>query len=730
MLAHTSRGRTSRRTCVVCLPVPVRAPLCGGWKRLSQFAEQIPISESMPLRSETVTQVLQCNFHTGDMMETSPRLASFIYITPSPAEGACGYPSQERQILAENKNRAVPRFATSKSNKRRQEQTQLDVVVENELMQLCRSKDWVNVVRRCRSNPEEATPKQIPENQNGNRFFSHSVKRCVKRSFFDFDESETLYYETPLGLACASSDLNTDILHEAVSALILARPSQIRASQLIPGHTPLRDVILNPCCSVGVLMGLLNAEEILCDEPHVPMSALAKKDRNGHLPMDHLVMGVQLGKTLRSMELFQKYFGHTIQSKLSAGIEYSPLIRLFTIGSSLGSRTSKSSGDEETSQPRRILEATKYVLQRDPSAMSKRSKLTDCSPLHAALRNFGNYLPLINVLTSRPESNEIMAHRNRFGDLPLHVACSVGVPFEILSRIVDCTIAAAKPSNLGSPFSAHPLLWSVNNSGYTPVDLEWVRHIEGGQGFDSTRSFYPLEPSGVRRHCFKQDEYYHDLLREAVDHVILQDKSFADGKNLNTKRQGEANNTFGSLLDRISLLVTAASSAVPATASPTLLHNVCRLSSVRGPDLPGPLIELFLWLHRDQILLKDEHGMLPLHYSISRHRPEKAADESKPNILDWKRHLLKLLKMEPEASKETTKAGRLPLHIILDHIDEHDDDLSLQEIVQELIRCFPESVDRPDPITGLDPFLLAARHLDVAYFLLRRSPSRCVRGDK
>lgn len=664
-------------------------------------------------------------------MEANPRLASFIYIAPSPMEGANDHSGRERRILAESKTaKTAPRLrcATNKSNKRRQEHTQVDAVVENNLTQLCRSKDWVNVTRRCRSNPEEAIPKQIPENQIGNRFFNHSVKRCVEGSFFGFDGSDSLYYETPLGLACASSDLDTEVLFEAISALIVACPFQVRASQLIPNHTPLRDAILNPCCSAKVLRTLLDAEEVCCRESHESMSALAKKDRNGQLPMDHVMMGVQLGTSLQSMELFKEFFGHKTQKKLSTGLECSLLIKLFTIGSSLGY---ESSGDEQNSQARRILEAAKYLVEIDPSVTFKNSKLTGCSPLHVALRNFGNYLPLINVLTSRPGSNEMMAHRNIFGDLPLHVACSVGVPFEILSRIVDCTIAAGKPSDPGSPFSTHPLLWSVNKAGYTPVDLEWVRHIEGGQGFYSTRSFYPLEPSGLRRHCFKQDDYYHDLLREAVDHVILQDKTCASIKGSGTKVRDDASNTFGSLLDRISLLVTAASSIVPATSSPTLLHNVCKLSSTHGPNIPGPLIELFLWLYRHHVLLKDVHGMVPLHYSISRNRSECAAEESQSNTQDWKQHVLKLLEMEPEASREPIKTGRLPLHTILVYMGEHDDvDPSVQIIVQELVRCYPDSVDRPDPITGLDPFLLAARHLDIAYFLLRRSPARCARGDK
>lgn len=599
-------------------------------------------------------------------------------------------------------------------------------------MHLCRAKDWVGISRRCRSNPEEATPLEVPESHRGDGSFGPSGRRCVNGSLFGYDEKETIYYETPLGLACTSSDMDNGNLHEAVKALILACPSQVRASQLILGHTPLRAAVLNPCCDVELLKCLLDAEEIsFTSDPRGSASALAKQDRNGHMPIDYLVMNVQLGTSLRPVRLFREYVCHKIHNKLSEELKCSPLIKLFAIGSSRDSRAIGSTKDEETSsQRRRILEATKCVLENDSSLLSKCSKQTDCSPLHVALRNFGNYLSLINVLTSTTESKAIMAHRNRFGDLPLHVACSVGVPYEVLSRIVDCTIAVAKPSVPDCPFSTHPLVWSVNNAGCTPVDLECVRHIEGAQGFHSTRSFPPLEPSGVRSHCIKQDQYYHDLLREAVEHAILQDKSSIFASDSALERLGGANNIFGCLLDRISLLVTAASSAIPATSSPTLLHNVCKLFSMRGPDFPGPIMDLFLWLRRDQLLLKDIHGMVPLHYSISRYQSEIATEEVEIKSQDWTNHVLQLLKMEPEASKSTTQTGRLPLHIVLDYKCEHLDISSIEDIVQHLVRFFPQSVDYPDPITGLDPFLLAARHFDVAYFLLRRSPSRCARAAK
>jgi len=590
-------------------------------------------------------------------------------------------------------------------------------------MQLCRAKDWESVKQTCRSNPEEANLIPVPENFSGNRFYSHNVKRCVKENFFNTSDFETVYYETPLGIACAFTDHDSDELYEVMAALVMACPEQVRASQLIPGHTPLRDAILNPRCDVRTLRLLLDADEMCNKGDNTLSSALLLADRNGHLPVDHLLMSVQLGAAEGPFDLFKEYFKHEAQKRHSSKVEFLPLIRLLTIGSSSDVRKSRlttvAPNEEaiENTRSRRILEATKFLLKNEPSLILQCSKVTGCSPLHAGLRNFGNYLPLINVLTSRPESKTLLAQRNNFGDLPLHVACSVGVPFEILRVLIESTIAATKPTNLGSAFSTHPLLWSVNDSGYTPIDLEWVRHIEGGQGFYSTRSFYPLEPSGVRKHCFKQDEYYRDLLREAVDKVVKQQGD-----------KGDATNIFGSLLNRISLLVTAASSSIPATSSPTFLHHICKLSALPGPTLPEPLIELFLWIHREQLLLKDPFGMLPMHYALSTPLLKRNT-ECKGLCME---HLLKLLEMEPLSSQVRSKDGRLPLHLLLDYATPNDDDSShvnIVPILEALIRYFPDSVDCPDPKTRLDPFLLAARNtslpLDVTYSLLRHSPSRC-----
>ena len=627
----------------------------------------------------------------------------------------------------------------AKSYKRKHEPPAEIRHVENFLLQLCRAKNWSGVLHRCRSHPEEA----VPQPMNENRFDLHSSKRVVNENLHGKYGQDPLYQETALGFACSSTNIQTDELKAVILALVVACPDQVRSSQLISGHTPLRDAIINPLCTPEVLKIMMKGD-LTCDkrESKNTKSAFHKKDRSGLYPVDHLIIGVQLGSSSHCISLLKEFTrSQPKTTKPSFSDSMSPLIRLLTMGTSFGVQRSEiefspwsSSRNEDRTRLNRILEVAKFLLKEDPTLIYKPSHVTGCSPLHVALRNYGDYFPLIDLLTSKDEPGKLIKLRNHYGDLPLHVASSVGVPHDVLKLIIDRTLAVERAEDQSKTSFFNPLVWSVNKSGYTPIDLEWVRHIESGKGFYTARSFYPLEQKGVRRRCFKQDEYYQDLLREAVDQVIEHHRDEKYGNPTND-REETAKHTFGVLIDRLSLLISSACvTSIPSKSRPSLLHDICKLSTPCGPSLPLPLLELFLWVYPDKLIEQDEAGNLPIHYALGRSQPLSAPSDSKC-CNDWNVFVEKLLQAAPESCKIANKNGRLPLHMLLDYSNlgfgesNREMEHSRHDIIEKLIRINPESIDRRDPETNLDPFMLAAKDphllLDSVFSLLLRSPSRC-----
>ena len=61
-----------------------------------------------------------------------------------------------------------------------------------------------------------------------------------------------------------------------------------------------------------------------------------------------------------------------------------------------------------------------------------------------------------------------------------------------------------------------------------------------------------------------------------------------------------------------------------------LLHTASMLTTTSsgGPTLPEPLLSLFLYLHKDQVSVKDHHGRLPLHCAMIHALPAAADDSS------------------------------------------------------------------------------------------------------
>lgn len=686
-----------------------------------------------------------------------------------------------------------------------------------------------------------------------------------------------IFHETALGLACRHdwrTDDSNDHMIPVMQALLLACPSQVDCPQLQARHTPLRDAICNPSCYGNPTIWKL----LLKHAQHVDTP-----DQDGYTPLDHLLMRVhpnnltctseQQEDTLETLQVFlenvppssSRHQDFSASSSSSSPTPVSPLIRFllqgvspifshctchhpslatdvsidgaatpslsppFSLESPLNSSNCNccSIHFDVTQRLELFLQAIQLLLQHDPELLYRVSSCTKCNVLHVALRNYGNFQPLIQCLlqadtwSQQVEQHDVtlsdstksssssrpllplVLQTNQYGDLPLHVACSVGVPWNVLALLVQETVR--QEAKLGHSLPRYTsIVWSVNHSGYTPVDLEWVRHIEAGRGLLTARLFYPLEASGIRKHCRKQDDFYRELLEEAVRHVMQADhppshttqddtgqamdcqNCYLDGcdqlshdgiGSCSLDRKAEVTSTFGLLLHRIILIIQAAfrstmnSNNLDDNFHHCLLHAVmalCRPCSqhIHAFALPRPMMELFLWMCPHQVMLLDEWGRVPLHYTVAAQPSNTLEQDDLPlpnaasllntnseqqrvtRILEnWLFACQSLMQQGPNAAKVADRDGRLPLHMALlsadDDVDIRRQSLNRQVIendkskvhhqrvrlmvVQKLVDCYPESIELRDPSTRLFPFQMAAAcdevPLESVYLLLRRSPS-------
>eukprot|EP00957_Ditylum_brightwellii_P098267 7487539-Ditylum_brightwellii.AAC.1 len=268
----------------------------------------------------------------------------------------------------------------------------------------------------------------------------------------------------------------------------------------------------------------------------------------------------------------------------------------------------------------RIVECAKLLLSANPGLITIPSLTTKCTPLHKALIYYGEVTDLVKLLLQYDVDSAQLRMRNRFGDLPIHVATTVGVPNETLRLIIERTVAATTTPSLHQDLpiaNRSTLIWSSNDNGFTPIYLSWMRHIEGGGSYPQRRR----TGGGL----------YNSLWKEAKKQL------FVDLENLSSSLEREAairlvlTRTLGSFWDVAITLLRATSFETSVPVGYEENHKREPIRNVFQPlhialaltrtnpeaSLSFSILDVLLLAYRHQFHDRDEHGRLPLHYAAA-----------------------------------------------------------------------------------------------------------------
>jgi hypothetical protein len=665
------------------------------------------------------------------------------------------------------------------------------------------------------------------------------------------------------------------IILDTIRLAIHKCPLQLFCGEAHKGYTPLRIAVCNPRIIPDVIELLLwSSIQYAKNQAFEPyyFSLTNETDKFGLTPMDHIVQKIQMDDTdedgdsaleclsvlitysqpssLRTLKNTpnwstssetqekQLYFSNSLIRLLSLGRSFKRFPSLQVANTSRvrkcedanahkESRCNSLSFSEKFALPddfptrrfARIMRAVQMLIDWDPTLLYQTSDASDGTPLHECIIHYGNYFPLVDAIIQRDQeiskSNSVppLVHRrNRFGDLPLHLACTVGAPIDVLQLLIQKTAAQSgyldfsledlSTSIHTSCFVPHPILWSSNNRGHTLIDLEWIRFYEfGALPLNRSSRFYtgtnyPLNCRSImqkRRTSVKTgkenryDRLLEDLLCEVVNRLTTNEDTtttvFVGQENKqdlsestersNCELDDDEGNLINVVMDRILLMVRIAFPSFvmrnekgnfTATANQDCILHLASalLSPYNGPTLPTPILTFLLWKHPEQLLQPDPYeGKLPLHIALSSHSMHpyfkfrtslsslhakyySIVDYYKAKV-EWKDWVQKLVHKAPVTCGVIDKNGRLPLHCALDSwgnqdtstMDEtqagkeyetmNDTQYLLDDIVQDLITNYPQSLETADPITELFPFQAAAANslvsLNMVYTLLRQWPS-------
>ena len=623
---------------------------------------------------------------------------------------------------------------------------------ENVLTRLLDDGMWLEAYLRCLSHPFECMPVTLQSRK------------------------DVIYSYTPLGIGCRKFTNKMVMIPQAYTTatypqyisqldilitLFKACPCQLRCNQIKVGQTPLLDILRNQNANVQVVKFFVDADKDLArrnysDTNVFESMALCRRDCNGLLPLHNLVTQLHLNETIlpeetRALDLIE-YIYPEFANFQEGRCDYtytSPLIHLL----------SQNAGNQKKKQKHmhRITKCAEILLSLKPDLIHTKSIMTACTPLHMALRNgYGDYSELVALLLKYDPDGLNLAHKNKFGDLPIHVIATIGVCKDTWSILLNhiSKVSLERNKNNYDPIEGpSPLIFSANKYGLTPIHLQWMRQISG-------ELHYPMSYTRNLHISHRQGKYY-DTLEAAVNRII----SIVDEKSNETVDIDElASESLGHTWEVIKLLLKTVHYHSPQDKSEMqtydyILHATC---SLIGPSLPHPVFHLIFELFKHQVNEVDSFGRTPLHYACASFLMIKNASFVVPlksigwyevdnvsQTVDESKHstIERLLASNQNAAALSDKNGFHPLHFAIESEKlSRDVDLKVNSykkwcVHRSLGHCvvdWPSSVKRvavacPDvlgmPVSdvGLYPFMMAAtkpmgNSVDIVYCLLKMFP--------